>query len=149
MSAIGERLIRRDGSTERQMPGSEAKAVVIVEDDPSMCQALARILRLGGFSCVVYGSAEEALAANGLARAVCLIVDVQLPGMTGFALHRHLAAKGPPPPVVFITAFDEVEARATAARIDGAQFLAKPFPGRALLATIERMAGGGARISPP
>jgi len=121
------------------MPGSERAAVVIVEDDHSMCQALDRILRLGGFDRRMYCSAEALLDAGPNGEPVCMILDIQLPGMGGFALHERLAARGTLPPVIFITAFDEPDARVRAERIDAAVFLPKPFAGRALLDTIRRV----------
>jgi len=126
------------------MQGTASNAVVIVEDDASMTQALARILRLGGLVPVLYESAEALLGAAARTDAVCLIIDVQLPGIDGFALRRRLAAKGALPPTIFITAFDEPEARAQAAAA-GAMFVAKPFSGRLLLQTIRGMRGGTLR----
>jgi FixJ family two-component response regulator len=117
------------------MPGSTGGTVIMVEDDPSMCQALDRILRLGGFIPHAYGSAEALLQNGRSDGALCMICDVRLPGMSGFALRDRLASAGAIPPVIFITAFDEPEARARAARV-GADFLAKPFSGRLLLETI-------------
>jgi len=112
--------------------------VIIVEDDSSVSQALERILRLGGFTASTYASGEALLANDGVENAICLIVDVQLPGITGFTLRDRLSLKGILPPVIFITAFDEPEARATAASAGAAAFLTKPFSGRVLLETIRR-----------
>lgn len=130
------------------MPASGAKPVVIVEDDSSMRQALDRILRLKGFRPVVYPTAETLLAAQGtveeqegVARAGCLILDIQLPGMNGFALRDRLATLLTLPPVIFITAFDDPEARARAARVGASAFLAKPFSGRSLLEEVARALG--------
>jgi len=117
------------------MPGSKRGTVIIVEDDPSMCQALNRILRLGEFVPVMYGSAEAYLDDGRKDEAICMILDVQLPGMDGFALHERLTALGNVPPVIFITAFDEPDTREHAAKA-GSAFLAKPFSGRVLLETI-------------
>jgi FixJ family two-component response regulator len=122
------------------MPGSKTATVIIVEDDPSMCQALNRILRLGDFVPVMYGSAEALLKDARRDEAICMILDVQLPGIDGFALHERLVAQGKVPPVIFITAFDEPEARAKAAKV-GSVFLAKPFSGRVLLETIRNIGG--------
>lgn len=118
------------------MPGAESRPVLIVEDDSSMSQALERILRLGGHSTVSYASAEALLAAGGAGEAACLILDIQLPGLTGFELHERLSERGAVPPVIFITAFDEPEARAQAEKLGAVAFLAKPFSGRSLLATV-------------
>jgi CheY-like chemotaxis protein len=73
-----------------------------------MCQALKRILLLGGFEPRMYGSAE-ALLDDDRKDAVCMILDVQLPGMSGFALRERLGAHAALPPVIFVTAFDDHE----------------------------------------
>ena len=118
-------------------------AVVVVEDDISVAHALDRILRLGGLAPVGYSSAE-ALLATGIDQAACLIIDVQLPGINGFALRDRLAVKGVLPPVIFISAYDEPEARESAARAS-AMFLAKPFSGRVLLEIIRGLGRGVGR----
>ena len=129
------------------MRASEAGTVVVVEDDPSMSQALTRILRLGGIAARSYVSAEAWLASEGLTDARCLIVDVQLPEMNGFQLRHHLATMGPVPPVIFITAFDSAESRAQALAAGAIAFLPKPFAGRTLLEMVRRVLE--AREGPP
>ena len=118
------------------MHSREIKSIVIVEDDPSMSQALERILRLAEHRTITYSSAEAMLAHSHAAGAACLIIDVQLPGMTGLELHARLMETGPAPPVIFITAFDEPETRASAQRAGAVALLAKPFSGRLLLETV-------------
>ena len=123
------------------MPSGGSKPVVIVEDDPSMIQALDRILRLAGLATISYPSAE-ALLANGIAaNAACIIVDIQLPGLTGFELYARLIERGVAPPVIFITAFDEPDARTRAQDAGAIAFLAKPFSGRTLLETVRAATG--------
>ena len=129
------------------MRGSASNVVIVVEDDHSLGNSLERILRLGGLVPLPYPSAE-ALMADGLADSACLVIDVQLPGISGFALHDRLASKGPLPPVVFISAYDEPDAREAAARV-GALFLAKPFSGRLLLETNRELKGGQRPRQPP
>lgn len=125
------------------MVHSQARAVTIVEDDPSMSQALQRVLRLGGFQADSYTSAEALLSVGAAPTASCLVIDVELPGMNGFALLRRLAERGGVPPVVFISAFNEAAATAEAATFEASAFLAKPFRGRALLETIDRLLAAG------
>jgi len=112
--------------------------VVVVEDDAGMRQALVRILGLGGFQPVAFASAEEMLTSGEDGDARCMIIDVQLPGMNGFALHQRLATQGRAPPAIFISAFEESEARSQAVQAGGA-FLPKPFSGHALLDTVRRV----------
>jgi FixJ family two-component response regulator len=81
-------------------------------------------------------SAEEFLRSPHICRTSCLIADVQMPGMTGLDLHRHLSASGKPIPTILITAYpdDSVRERAVAAGAIG--YLSKPFDESDLLACI-------------
>ena len=103
-----------------------------------MSQALARILRLGGHEPRTYASAEAYLENHARPDAACLIIDLQLPGMSGFELQTRLAPAHPSTPVIFITAFDGPAARVQADDAGAVAFLVKPFSGRALLDTVER-----------
>ena len=129
------------------MSAPRAKPVIIVEDDPSMSQALERILRLGGYASIVYASAEAFLASDGES-ASCLIIDVRLPKLNGFELHRRIAQSGAVLPAIFITAFDEGDARAKARDAGAFAFLAKPFSGRILLETVESALGSATSDEP-
>ena len=123
------------------MGRSLPNAVVVVEDDASVSQALTRILRLAGMNPIVFSSAETCLDDKKDWDAACLIIDVQLPGLSGFALRDRLAAARALPPVIFMTAFDEPEARAQATAAGAFAFISKPFSGRALLDLVERANG--------
>ena len=114
-----------------------AKRVALVEDDTSMSQALARILRLAGYQPATFVSAEALIRDGAGAKADCLVLDVQLPGMSGFELRDHLVQSGIAVPVIFITAYDDAEARALAERVK-AIYLAKPFMGKALIDAVAR-----------
>jgi FixJ family two-component response regulator len=117
------------------VPGAKP-TILVVEDDASMSQAITRILRAGGFEVVRFGCAEAALEA-GLAKAAdCLVLDIRLPGMSGFELFRQLAQDGSESPVIFITGHDEPGIREEAERLGASSFLAKPFPGRMLLEAV-------------
>src|SRR5262245_46378345 len=117
------------------MPG-EMSRIVVVEDDASMSQAIERILRVGGFTAVLFASAEAALEASAEAPDG-LVLDVHLPGMSGFDLFRRLALQGACVPAVFITAHDEPAIREEAQSLAGS-YLPKPFSGRMLLDALSR-----------
>jgi DNA-binding response OmpR family regulator len=112
--------------------------IVVVEDDPSMSQAIERVLQAGGFEAVSFASAEAALEA-GMATADGLVLDIHLPGMSGFELYRQLAGSGEALPAIFITARDEPTVREEAERLGGPDcYLPKPFSGRDLLDAVAR-----------
>jgi DNA-binding response OmpR family regulator len=110
--------------------------IVVVEDDASMGPALERILRAGGYEVVLFASAEAALEADAAATADCLVLDIHLPGMSGFELYRQLALSGKELPAIFITAHDGPAAREEAEELGARSYLPKPFSGRTLLDAI-------------
>jgi FixJ family two-component response regulator len=121
---------------------SKMPTIVVVEDDASMSQAIERILRAGVYAANMFASAEEALDGNAAALADCLVLDIHLPGMSGFELYRRLALAGKETPAIFITAHDEPAVREEAERLGGAgSYLPKPFSGRTLLDAVARALG--------
>jgi FixJ family two-component response regulator len=127
-------------SPARQRGGSSqpSRTVVVVEDDVGMRTAIARLLRVAGFESLAFGSAESLLATTAADSAGCLILDVRLPGLTGFELYDRLTTAGSTPPVIFISAHDEAAGRAQADRVSAIAYLSKPFPGRSLLDAVAR-----------
>jgi FixJ family two-component response regulator len=115
--------------------------IVVVEDDATMGQAIERILRAGGFEAVGFASSEAALEAGAATTADCLVLDIFLPGMSGFELYRQLVHCGSKAPVIFVTAHDEPALREEAETLGANSFLPKPFPGRMLLDAVTRALG--------
>jgi FixJ family two-component response regulator len=112
--------------------------VAVVDDDPSLCRAVKRLLSAAGIDCATFLSAEAFLASEDLEAPDCLLLDVQLGGMSGFDLHRKLTAAGRPLPIIYVTAHDEPEARQQAEQAGCFAFLRKTDPAEAILAAIRR-----------
>src|SRR5882724_5634277 len=74
--------------------------VAVVDDDPSMLKGIHRLLNARGLAVEVFDSAEAFLASFSAARATCLLLDLQLRGMSGLELQRHLAASGSRLPII-------------------------------------------------
>src|SRR6266700_5367028 len=115
--------------------------IVVVDDDPSMKQALKRLLQAAGYDAEVYDSAEALLQSGGAGDAACLVFDIQLPGLSGIELLERLRETGTPPPVIFITAHDDPEVREEVERVGALAYLTKPFSGRSLLDAISHAFG--------
>lgn len=114
-----------------------AKAVIsIVDDDESVREAVMSLTRSLGFDSEAFGSAEDFLRSDRRHSTECLIADVQMPGMTGLDLLRHLAASPNPIPTVLITAHPDEVIRATAMRVGVVGFLNKPFKDSELVRCI-------------
>jgi FixJ family two-component response regulator len=111
--------------------------VLVVEDHEGLRQALVRLLQASGYRVSAYESAEALLAAAPRLDAGCLILDVRLPGLSGFDLRRRLVTEGWRAPAIYMTAHDDPGTRLRAER-EGAPFFRKPFEGRALLGAVAR-----------
>ena len=101
--------------------------VAVIDEHPSMRLSLTRSLNTFGIAVESFGCAEDYLQLGPQARPSCLVLDVQLPGMSGFELRKALAARdGSTPPIIFISAADED--LPSDARSDGlCSYLRKPF----------------------
>jgi FixJ family two-component response regulator len=86
--------------------------ISIVEDDPPFRESMRKLLSSLGYTVEVFPSAADFLASPFLTATACLVTDVQMPGMTGVELHRHLIAAGYAIPTILVTAYpDEVVRR--------------------------------------
>lgn len=101
-----------------------------------MRQAVGRLCCAAAFANRCFSSAEEFLSSDALEGSNFLILDVQLPGISGFELHEHLIARGIRLPVVFITAQDQTINREKADQAGAAAYLTKPFPAADLIAAV-------------
>jgi FixJ family two-component response regulator len=110
--------------------------ISVVDDDESMREAIRGLMRSLGYKAQAFRSAEEFLTSRQVLHTSCLIADVQMPGMTGLELHRHLVALGKTIPTILITAYpdDSVRERALGDGVVG--YLSKPFDENDLLACI-------------
>jgi FixJ family two-component response regulator len=115
--------------------------VSIVDDDPGICVALKALMRSAGLAAETFFSAEEFLESGKLAQTACLVLDMQLPRMSGLELQRHLASSGARVPIVFITAHDQAEAEAAAIQLGAAAFLSKPLCRGVLLQCVLGLVG--------
>ena len=102
------------------------KLICIVDDDASVRRALGRLIRSFGFEVVLLESGRACLDGSAIDRAACLVLDVSMPGMDGFELHRLLDSTGRRVPTVFISAHDDERYRQRAHSIGCVAFLSKP-----------------------
>ena len=110
--------------------------VAIIDDHQSMRSCLARIMRIEGIRAVVFASAEEYLDHSAPTAPCGLVVDMQLPGMSGHMLAQFLERERPPlPPTIFISAHDDLLESLEGSRLAHGR-LRKPFDINALLALV-------------
>jgi FixJ family two-component response regulator len=113
--------------------------IIVVDDDAGMSRAISRMLMISGWSSTSFVSAEELLGSPALQNASLLIVDIQLPGISGLELHERLMDTLIPPPVIFITGQDRPSLRERAMRAGAVAYLIKPFPGQELIDAVRRL----------
>jgi FixJ family two-component response regulator len=108
----------------------------IVDDDESVRIATSSLIRSAGYRTALFASAEAFLTSGQIGETDCLIVDLQMPRLSGLELSRRLAEMNNPIPIIFVSALhDELRARALS---EGAvAVLGKPFSDQALLSAIQ------------
>jgi FixJ family two-component response regulator len=111
--------------------------ISIVDDDASMREATASLMRAAGFSPEAFSCADEFLQSEALPHTNCLIADVQMPGMSGVELQGRLVQSGKPIPTVFVTAFPDEKVRERALEAGAVCFLTKPFNEDELLKCVQ------------
>jgi len=107
--------------------------VSVVDDDESIRESLPDLLRELGFAVQAFSSAEEFLASDAVGQTRCLILDIAMPGMTGYDLQRELTRRRHETPVVFITAHGDENLRPRVLEDGAVECLLKPFSDTALL----------------
>lgn len=111
--------------------------ISVVDDDDSVRESLASLIRSVRLSVKVFASAEEYLASEHLGATDCLILDVRMPGMSGLELQRELAASHPHIPIIFITAHgSDEDVRSRALRDGVVAYLLKPLSGETVLSAV-------------
>ena len=113
--------------------------VAVVDDDESVCRSFGRLLRAAGMQPITYNSAESFLSDKKHPQFSCLVLDIQLGGMSGIELAQRLTAVGTPTPIIFITAHDDPEARSAAEALGCAAYFRKTDSGKDVLETIRRV----------
>jgi FixJ family two-component response regulator len=120
------------------MSSNQIIYIAVVDDDESVCHSLSRLLRAAHLQPITYPSAEAFLADKKHPRFDCLLLDIQLKGMSGVELNRRLAGVKDSTPVIFITAHDDPEARVQAEASGCAGYFRKTDSGADVLAAIHR-----------
>jgi FixJ family two-component response regulator len=124
---------------------NSAPVVYVVDDDPSMRRALYRTITAGGWEVQSYASGEEFLAAYDPSRPGCVVLDLRMPNMSGLTVQEHLARREALLPVIFITAFGEIQVAVEAMKKGAIDFLEKPFSNQQLLTCIEQSLNANVR----
>jgi len=122
---------------ERQRQRTGTPVISVVDDDESLRRSLRNFLRSVGFRVETFASAEEFLTSAQRETTGCLVLDLQMTGMSGLDLLRHLAAANVHVPAVILTAHGDEQIRQRCLGAGAVAFLDKPFRGDALLDAVQ------------
>jgi FixJ family two-component response regulator len=120
----------------REPPESEP-LIAVVDDDPSVRRGLERLIRSVGWKAESFESAQAFLERPPTEPPSCVVLDLQLPGLSGLDLQKRMAEAGLYTPIVFLTGHGSIPATVQAMKAGAIEFLTKPFDEQDLLKAIE------------
>src|SRR3984957_20218500 len=112
--------------------------VYVVDDDPSIRDALDSLIRSVGFRAQTFASAQDFLRSVRPDALGCLVLDVRLPGLSGLDLQRELARVDIRIPIIFITGHGDIQMSVSAMKAGAVEFLTKPFRDQDLLDAVQQ-----------
>lgn len=115
--------------------------IAVVDDEESVRKSLRRLLVASELDATVYASGQEFLESLGARQPDCLVLDLQMPGLTGLEVQRALAGARVRFPTIIITAHDEPETRARCLAAGAMAYLCKPLHDELLLEAITAAVG--------
>jgi DNA-binding NtrC family response regulator len=124
----------------------EIPFVCVVDDDSSMRESLSNLIRSAGLSVQTFASAQEFLRTPRPDAPSCLVLDVQLPGLSGLELQQELAQMNVQIPIIFITGHGDIPMTVRAMKAGASEFLTKPFRDEDLLNAVEQGVNRGRQI---
>ena len=110
--------------------------IYVIDDDASVRKAFGRLLRSANLDAETFSSAEEFLSSPKQKENACIIIDIRMPGLSGFDLQQRLSAEGIKIPVIVISASDDVQTRERARELGAIAFFRKPIDDQALLDAV-------------
>jgi DNA-binding NtrC family response regulator len=115
--------------------------VYVVDDDVSVREGVTSLVRSAGLEAKALASGQEFLALQRPEIPSCLVLDVQLPGLSGLDVQQELARSGANLPIIFLTGYGDIPMTVRAIQAGAAHFLTKPFEKEELLSAIRRCLG--------
>ena len=115
-----------------------SRLLAILEDDQSVQDALQDLIQAEGMSALCFSSAEQFLRSGAKRRVGCLIVDIQMPGMSGIELQALLNTERCPLPIIFITGRGDIPLAVNAMKEGASDLFTKPFDAATLLDSVRR-----------
>jgi two-component system response regulator FixJ len=118
--------------------GQTNRVIAILDDEEHYRHALSRLLKAHGYGVASFSAGEELIAELAQRPFDCVLLDLHMPGMTGFDVLTRLRGQPTPPPVIVITAHDDPDFMKKAFDLDAFEYQLKPVASPILLGAIER-----------
>lgn len=118
--------------------GQAGRTIAILDDEEHYRHALSRLLKAHGYDVASFSAGEELIAEVAQRPFDCVLLDLHMPGMTGFDVLARLRDQPAPPPVIVITAHDDPDFVKKAFDLDAFEYQLKPVASPVLLGAIER-----------
>ena len=122
----------------------ERGLVLVVDDDAGMLRSVTRLLRQSGYETLLFPSAEAFSNHNDFDGVTCVILDIDVGGVSGIEVRHRLKAANISVPVIYITGNDSPAVRAAAYQSGCLAYLTKPFSAKSLMELLHRAATGSA-----
>jgi FixJ family two-component response regulator len=120
------------------MPARQSDTIIaVVDDDPSVREGLSSLIRSVGLRVETFASAQEFLSRSAAETFSCLVLDLQMPGLSGLDLQKHMAEAEMEIPIVFLTGHGDIPASVRAMKAGAVEFLTKPFDEQELLHAVQ------------
>ena len=120
------------------MPARQADTIIaVVDDDPSVREGLSSLIRSAGLRVETFASAQEFLSRSGAETFSCLVLDLQMPGLSGLDLQKHMTEAEIEIPIIFLTGHGDIPASVRAMKAGAVEFLTKPFDEQDLLQAVQ------------
>jgi len=123
-----------------------APLVCVIDDEPSIRKGLSNLFRSVGLKVRTFASAQEFLTYQPRESLSCLVLDVQLPGISGLDLQQELANGAAQIPIIFLTGYGDIPMTVRAIKAGAIEFLTKPFRDEDLLNAVDQAIKHGRQI---
>jgi DNA-binding NtrC family response regulator len=120
--------------------------VCVIDDESSIRQSLSNLLRSAGLKVQAFASAQEFLSSWPREAPICLVLDIQLPGISGLDLQRELASGDAQIPIIFLTGHGDIPITVRAMKAGAIEFLTKPFRDEDLLSAVDQAINRGRQV---
>ena len=128
------------------LPNEKGPLVCVIDDELSIRESLSSLLRSAGLNVQTFSSAQKFLTSAPLEALSCLVLDVQLPGLSGLDLQQELVSGDAQIPIIFISGYGDVPMTVRAMKAGAIEFLTKPFRDEDLLNAVDQAIKRGRQI---